>query len=144
MLPKKTSISMASGVLHIEPIWKALGPEEAKALPAFHVFTGVDHTGRFTRIGKQSWFKLFLEADKEIIKALGMLSDDTDVTEESLQSYLASFVCSAYCSKGIEISDPPPPALRWHLFCKYTAESERLPSTTGTLKQHIFEGACSS
>ena len=106
MLPKKTSISMASGVLYIEPIWKALGPEKAKALSAFHAFTRAVNTGIFTRIGKQTWFKLFLEAENEIIKALGMLSDDTDVTEESLQSHLASFVCFAYCSKGIEISDP--------------------------------------
>ena len=95
--------------MHIEPIWKALGLEKAKALPAFHAFIGADNTGRFTRIGKRTWFKLFMEADKEIIKALGMLSDDTDVTEESQQSHLASFVCSAYCSKGMEISDHPPP-----------------------------------
>ena len=31
-----TSISRASGVMKIEPIWRALGEERAKALPAFH------------------------------------------------------------------------------------------------------------
>jgi len=28
--------------------------------------------------------------------------------------------------------------LRWHLFCKYMAETEKLPPTLGALKQHIL------
>ncbi|KAG0728999.1 hypothetical protein GWK47_031282 [Chionoecetes opilio] len=30
------------------------------------------------------------------------------------------------------------PDLRWHLFCKYMAESDKLPPTMGALKQHIM------
>ena len=41
---KNTSISMASGVIRIEPIWTAIGAEKAKALPAFYAFTGADNT----------------------------------------------------------------------------------------------------
>ena len=48
---------------------------------------------------------------------------------------LASFVCDAYCPKGIEINSIP--ELRWYLFCKHMAESNRIPPTLGTLKQHI-------
>ena len=33
-----TSISMVSGVLRIEPIWRVIGAERAKALPAFHAW----------------------------------------------------------------------------------------------------------
>src|SRR6218665_3259062 len=44
-----TSISMASGVMRTDPIWRAIGPERAKAFPAFHAFTGADNTGRFSR-----------------------------------------------------------------------------------------------
>ena len=47
LLPKNTSISMVSGVQQIKPLWTALGPEKAKALPAFHAFSGADNTGRF-------------------------------------------------------------------------------------------------
>jgi len=36
----------------IEPIWRTIEAERAKALPAFHAFTGADNTGRFSRIGK--------------------------------------------------------------------------------------------
>ncbi|KAG0710602.1 hypothetical protein GWK47_022452 [Chionoecetes opilio] len=52
VLPKNTSISMTSGTPHIKPIWTALGPAKAKALPALHAFSGTDNTCRFARIGK--------------------------------------------------------------------------------------------
>ena len=52
LLLKNTAISMASGVVQIEPLWRALCKERAKTLPAFHAFTGVDNTGRFSCIGK--------------------------------------------------------------------------------------------
>ena len=136
LLPKNTSISMVSGVQQIKPLWTALGPEKAKTLPVCHAFSGADNTGRFARIGKATWFKLFLESDDDVIRALCMLCDDTDVTEDFLQSTLARFVCTAYCTKGLQISSIP--ELRWRLFCKYMAESEKLLSTMGALKQHIL------
>ena len=57
LLLKKTSMSMASGVEDIEPLWQALGKERAMALSAFHAFTGADNTGRFSRIGKSTWLQ---------------------------------------------------------------------------------------
>ena len=39
-LPKNTSISMASRVQQIEPLWAALGPDRAKALLGLHAFSG--------------------------------------------------------------------------------------------------------
>ena len=122
LLPKNTS--MVSGVQQIKPLWTALGPEKAKVLTAFHVFSGADNTGRFARIGQATWFKLFLESDDDVIRALYMLCDDMDVTEDFQQSTLARFVCTAYSPKGLQISSIPD--LRWHLFCKYMAESEKL------------------
>jgi len=133
---KKTSISVLSGVQQIKPLWITLGPEKAKALPAFHAFSGADITGRFSQIGTASWFKLFLESDDDAIRALCMLRDDTDVTEDFLQLALSRFVCNAYCPKGLQISSILD--LRWHLFCKYMAESEKLPPTMGALKQHML------
>ena len=40
------------------------------------------------------------------------------------------------CPKGIQLSSIP--ELRWHLFCKCMAESEKLPPTLGALRQHIL------
>ena len=62
------------------------------------------------------------------------LPEDGDLTHEVLET-LASFVCLAYCPKGIQIASIPD--LRWHLFCKHLAESNKLPPTTGALEEHI-------
>ena len=46
-------------------------------------------------------------------------------------------MCSLqYSPKGINIKTIP--ELRWHLFCKHRAESDKLPPTPGALKQHIL------
>ncbi|KAE8278585.1 hypothetical protein D5F01_LYC23497 [Larimichthys crocea] len=132
---KNTSISMASGVVQIEPLWRAIGKERAKALPAFHAFTGADNTGRFSRLGKATWLQVFLNADEHIVKALQMLLDEAHVTEGTV-STLEHFTCAAYSPKGINIKAIP--QLRWHLFCKHRAESDKLPPTLGALKQHIL------
>ena len=95
-LPKNTSISMASRVQQIEPLWAALGPDRAKALPGLHAFSGADNTGRFARISKPTWFKLFMEAEDDVIEALCTLCDDADMSED-FQLTLAQFVCTAYC-----------------------------------------------
>jgi len=134
-LPKNTSIFMASSVQQIKPLRTALGPDRAKALPGIHAFSGGDNTGRFARIGKSTWLKLFMEAEEDVIKALCTLCDDADVSED-LQLTLAQFVYTAYRPKGIKLSSIP--ELRWHLFCKYMEESEKLPPTLGAFKQHIL------
>ncbi|KAJ4942895.1 hypothetical protein JOQ06_005407, partial [Pogonophryne albipinna] len=84
LLLKNTSISMASGVVQIEPLWRALGKERAKALPAFHAFTGADNTGKFSHIGKATWLQIYLKADEDIINALQMLLDEAEVAEGML------------------------------------------------------------
>ena len=45
VLLKNTSISVAYGVVQIELLWRALIPKRAKALPAFHAFTGLTTLG---------------------------------------------------------------------------------------------------
>lgn len=131
----KTSMSMVSGVIEIEPIWRALGREKATALPIFHAFTGADNVGRFSGIGKKKWFQQYMKAEIDsTIRALKKLPEDEDLTQE-VKDTLASFVCLAYCPKGVHITNIP--ELRWHLFCKHLAESNKLPPTTGALDQHI-------
>jgi len=63
------------------------------------------------------------------------LSDEVDVSED-LQLTLAKFVCTAYRPKGIQLSSIS--ELRIHLFCKYMAESEKLPPNLRALKQLIL------
>ena len=65
----------------IEPIWTALGLDRAKALPGLHDFTGVDTTGRFNGIGKQTWFKLLLDTE-DVVDALGTLCSNAAINDE--------------------------------------------------------------
>ena len=102
LMLKNTSISMPPGVMEIEPIWRAIGAERAKALPAFHAFTGSDNTGRYSRIGKAIWLQVYMKADKDVISSLQMLSTEEEVTETML-TILAIFVCTTYSSKGLYI-----------------------------------------
>ena len=67
---------------------------------------------------------------------MGVCRLTVNETSEQQLAVLASFVCAAYCPKGIEISGIP--ELRWYLFCKHMADSNRLPPTSGALKQHIL------
>ena len=60
-----------------------LGPQKAKALAGFHSFTGSDNTGRIPRIGKQTWFKHFMEATSEVYEALGKICENDDMSEET-------------------------------------------------------------
>jgi len=126
---------MASRVQQIEPLWAALEPDRAKALPGLHACLWGRQHWSVAWIGKPTWFKLFIAAENDVSEALCMLCDDVD-TSEDLQLTLAKFVCTAYRPKGIQFSSIP--ELRWHLFCKYMAESEKLPPTSGALKQHIL------
>ena len=117
---------MTSGVMGIEPIWGAIGAERAKDLLAFHTFTGADNIGRFSHIGKATWLQVYLKADSDTVKSLKMFTTEPEVSETMLVT-LASFVCAAYSSKGICIKTIP--ELRWHLFRKHMAESDKLHPT---------------
>ena len=133
LMLKNTSISMASGA--IQPIWTAIRAEKAKALPAFHAFTGAGNTGRFSRIGKATWLQVYMKADGDVISALQMLSTEAEVTETMLATP-ARFVCADYSPKGIYIKTIT--ELRWYLFCKHMAESDKLSPTLGALRQHVL------
>ncbi|KAK6192874.1 hypothetical protein SNE40_004271 [Patella caerulea] len=82
-LPKSTDISLASHVQKIEPLWVALGPDRAKALPGFHAFSGADNTGRFSRKGKNTWFKHFMNAEEHIMEAFHNISHDQKLSENT-------------------------------------------------------------
>jgi hypothetical protein len=55
-----------NSLVEIEPIWRVLGKDKAKALPVFHAFTGTDDVGRFSGIGKTKWFQQYLKAGQDI------------------------------------------------------------------------------
>ena len=80
-----------------------------------HVFSGADTVGKFNQLGKAMWLKIFMTSGIDKIGALGQLLTVNETSEQL--AMLVSFVCAAYCPKGIEINGIP--ELRWYLFCKH-------------------------
>ena len=70
-----------------------------------------------------------MKSGSDIIGALKQLLVAANDTSERQITMHASFVCDAYCPNGIEIR---------RMFCKQMVESNRLPSTSGTLTQDIL------
>ena len=55
--------------IKLQPIFHALDPAKAAALPSFHALSGADNTGCFSGKGKACW-KAFIEAEEEVIRSL--------------------------------------------------------------------------
>ena len=76
-LCKNTSFVIGTGQRHrrinLEPIFQALGPIKAAAIPTFHAFSGADITGSFSGKGKIACWKAFIEAEKDILTAFVQL-----------------------------------------------------------------------
>src|SRR6218665_1254959 len=64
-----------------------------------------------------------------------MHSTEAEVSD-TMVANLASFVCAAYSPKAIYIYTIS--ELRWYLFCKHMAKSDKLPFTLGALRQHVL------
>ena len=58
--------------INIASCYEGIGPRHAEALLGFHVFTGCDQTGRFSRT-KTFWWKEFQKADNDTLDALAQL-----------------------------------------------------------------------
>ena len=120
LMLKNMSISMASGVIRIEPIWTAIGAERAKALPAFHAFTGADNTGRFSRLGKATWLQVYMKAERDVISSLQMLLAEAEVTETRLAaSSVQPIPLKASTSRPSPNCDDISSAYRWQQVTSY-------------------------
>ena len=122
---------MVPGVNDVEPIARPLGRQTANALPALHSFSGPDAVGKCNQLGRTTWLKIVMKSGSDTFGALEHLLIVNKTSAQQL-ARLASFVCDAYCPKCIEINSIP--ELRWYLFCKHMAESNRLPPTSRSLK----------
>lgn len=115
-------------------IVRALGPARTAALPAFHAWSGADITGSFAGKGKLACWKAFLEADKDSVDALADLGTTAQPTARAI-AVIEKLVCQLYQPKTLVscVKD-----LRWLLFRKKQAQSERLPPTQAALKEAIL------
>ena len=77
---------------------------------------------------KRNGFRLTQRALMKLLIIAG------ELTQEATKE-LEKFVCLNYCPKGVWITSIND--LRWHMFCKQLAESNKLPPTIGALEEHI-------
>ena len=104
-------------------------------LHALHTFSGADTVGKFNQLGKAAWLNIFMKSGSDTIGVLEQLLIVKETSAQQL-AMLGSLVCDAYCPKYIEINSIP--EIRWYLFCKHMAESNRLPPASGALTQHFI------
>ena len=121
-------------VIKLQPIVHALGPSKTAALPAFHALTGADNTGSFSNKGKPVCWRVFNEASEDLICALSQLGTSAMPSSQS-QKAVEKLLCQFFLPKT-NISTVK--ALRWWLFTKKQAKSERLPPTLAALEQSIL------
>lgn len=137
-LGTKTCVVLGTGskqrLVPLRPIYEALGPELAAALPGFHCFTGCDTTGRFAGKGKATCWQALQKASPNVKNAFIQLGKTERPTDE-VKAGLEEYVCRLYQPKS-KINDVK--SLRWEMFRKSQAEAEKLPPTQAVLEQAIL------
>lgn len=128
-----TGVGGKRRTIFLKPIYDSIGARLADALPGFHAFTGCDTTGHFAGKGKQRCWKALKKSRDNVIAAFVQLGT-TDTISPEMERALEQFVCQLYLP-GTDLSELA--AVRWHMFKKSFAESEKLPPTKGALEQHI-------
>ena len=135
---QNTSFVTGRGQRHrkilLSPIVQALGPARTAALPGFHAWSGADITGSFACKGKLGCWKAFLEADEDSVTALANLGTTVQPTSSTIAA-IEKLVCQLYQPK-MHISRVKD--MRWFLFRKKQAQSEKLPPTQAALKEAIL------
>ena len=96
--------------------------------------TGADNTGSFSNKGKLTCWSVFNEASEDEIHALSQLGT-SDLPSSESQKAVEKLICQFFLPKT-KISTVK--ALRWWLFTKKQAKSERLPPTLAALQQAIL------
>ena len=103
-------------------------------LPGFHAWSGADLTRSFACKGKLGCWKAFLEADEDSVTALENLGTTVQPTSSTIAA-IEKLVCQLYQPKT-HISRVK--YMRWFLFLKKQAQSEKLPPTQAALKEAIL------
>ena len=129
-----TGTGSSRRVINLKSIADALGPTKTAALPTFHALTGADVTGSFSGKGKAICWDEFDNTSTPILQALANLGCG-EQPDDGTRSGVEQLVCRMYQPKT-DIKTVK--ALRWSLFKKNQAESERLPPTQAALHQAIL------
>ncbi|CAH3026402.1 unnamed protein product [Porites evermanni] len=117
----------------VHDVCQNLSNRVLKALPAFHALTGCDTTSALSGIGKKKPWNVFIRSavHQESLTILGQQPEVDEVTAKKCEA----FICDLYPSykKSPKTADE----LRYIIFCQKKPNSEALPPTSASLRQHI-------
>lgn len=120
--------------IQLGPIVEALGQTRSAALPAFHAISGADVTGSFSGYAKTLCWQAFMKIEEDVARQIARLGTTTALPEEVMEA-VEKFVCKLYAPKTSLTSVKE---LRWWLFRKKQAQSEKLPPTMSALRQAVL------
>ena len=120
-----------SRTIQLGPIYEDLGPQKAETLPGLHDMSGSDNTGSFAGKGKHAFWKAFQDPSEGILTVLINLWTTNQLQDDTAAS-LEQFICTVYQPQTQIVLLKK---LRWWLFKKKQAESERLPPCPDALRQ---------
>lgn len=86
LLPQVTRIYFEHRMnrfISLRPIYNALDPLKASALPELHSLSGCDTTGSFVNKGKLTWWKAFQCATTDVVECLANLGTSPDISAEN-------------------------------------------------------------
>ena len=129
-----TGTSKNQRTIQLGKIYEALGPLRAAALPGLHALSGSDNTGSFAGKGKHTFWKAFQAASDSIVSALASLGTTIELSNNTYET-IEEFICKVYAPQTHILKVEQ---LRWWMFKKKQAESEKLPPTPAALKQAIL------
>ena len=117
----------------VHDVCQNLSNRVLKALPAFHALTGCDTTSALSEIGKKKPWSVFIRS-AVYQESLTILEQQPEEDEETAKKCEA-FICDLYPSykKSPKTADE----LRYIIFCQKKPNSDVLPPTSDSLRQHI-------
>ena len=117
----------------LEPIVRALGQAKTADLLAFHSFSGADNTGSFAYHAKPLCWKAFQGMHEDDIREMAKLGTTPKPYDNTIAAFEKLF-CKIYAPKTslTKVKD-----LRWFLFRKRQAESEKLPPSEAALREAV-------
>ena len=114
-----------------------LAPSVCKALLGFQAISGCDQTGRFSGFSKISFWEIFLDLPNNVLDEFSSLGGSTLLSDSALNT-LEQFVLWLYCKNKVPSGIKNLSDLRWKMFSKQQADSQRLPPTSDTFRQKVL------
>ena len=124
--PPPPTTRRKSRTIQLGSIYEALGPEKAEALPGLHAMSGSD-----SRKSKHAFWNAFQDSSEGILTALINLGTTNELQDDTAAS-LEQFICTVYQPQTQIVLVKK---LRWWLFKKKQAKSERLTPSPDALRQ---------